>query len=121
MRNPRMEDYIDESYSVHKFKKTYENWVGPMIDRDQWPKVDLGFKLWPLVLRRAAGRPRTRRYKGWEEGGSTCRTITCKRCHQKGHMKKTCNETVLDPNAPPPAPPKPKRIRNKSKKKTIKV
>jgi hypothetical protein len=31
-------------------------------------------------------------------------------------MKKTCNETVLDPNAPPPAPPKPKRVRNRSKK-----
>lgn len=36
-------------------------------------------------------------------------------------MKKTCNETVLDPNAPPPAPPKPKRVRNKIKKKATEV
>ncbi|KAM0910306.1 hypothetical protein ACQ4PT_014248 [Festuca glaucescens] len=120
MRNPKMEDYIDDYYSVHKFKKAYENWVGPMTDRNQWPKVDLGFKLWPPILKRAAGRPRTRRYKGWE-GGKTRRTVTCKRCHQKGHLKKTCNETVLDPNAPPPAPPKPKRVRNRSKKKAIEV
>jgi hypothetical protein len=116
MRNPKMEDYIDDYYSVNKFKKAYENWVGPMTDRQQWPKVDPGFKLWPPILKRAAGRPRTRRYKGWEEGGKGRRTVTCKRCHQKGHMKKTCNETVLDPNAPPPAPPKPKRVRKRSKK-----
>jgi hypothetical protein len=121
MRNPKMEDYIDDYYSVHKFKRAYESRVGPMTNRDQWPKVDLGFKLWPPVLKRAAGRPRTRRYKGWEEGGTTRRTVTCKSCHQKGHMKKTCNETVLDPNAPPPAPPKPKRVRNKSKKKVTEV
>jgi hypothetical protein len=36
-------------------------------------------------------------------------------------MKKTCNETVLDPNAPPPVPPKPKRVRNKNKKKATEV
>ena len=39
----------------------------------------------------------------------------CKRCGQLGHMQKTCNETVYDSDAPPPAPPKSKR--NKTKKK----
>ena len=34
---------------------------------------------------------------------------------QLGHMQKTCNETVYDSDAPPPAPPKSKR--NKTKKK----
>lgn len=122
MRNPKMENYIDDCYSVHKFQKAYENCVGPMTDRQQWPKVDPGFKLWPPILKRAAGRPRVRRYKGWEEGGGNSRrTVTCKRCHQKGHMQKTCNETVLDPNAPPPAPTKPKRVRDRSKKKAIEV
>ena len=116
LRNPKMEDYIDDYYSVEKFKKAYENWVSPMTDRQQWPKVDPGFKLWPPILKRVAGRPRTRRCKGWEEGGPTRRTVTCKRCGQKGNFKKTCNETVLDPGAPPPAPPKPKRVRNRSKK-----
>jgi hypothetical protein len=69
----------------------------------------------PPIPKRAAGRPMTKRYKGWE-GGKGCRMVTCKRCHQKGQMKKICNETVLDPNVPPPAPPKPKRVRNRSKK-----
>jgi hypothetical protein len=66
-----------------KSASRWQNLAG-MTKRHQWPKVDLGFKLWPPLLKRAAGRPRTRRYKGW---------------------KKTCNKTVLDPNAPPPAPP----------------
>jgi hypothetical protein len=33
MRNPKMEGYIDDYYSVNKFIKAYENWVGPMTDR----------------------------------------------------------------------------------------
>ena len=35
----------------------------------------MGFKLLPPILKRATGRPRTRRYKGVEEGGS-CRCFT---------------------------------------------
>ena len=50
----------------------------------QWPKVDRGFKLCPPIMKWAACRPRTRRYKGWEEGRPTRGTaVACK--------------TVLDP------------------------
>lgn len=34
-------------------------------------------------------------------------------------MQKTCNETVYDSDAPPPAGPKPKRIRTKKKKEVV--
>jgi hypothetical protein len=34
-----------------------------------WPQVDLGFKLWPPVLKRAAGRLRSRRIRGVDELG----------------------------------------------------
>jgi len=73
MRNRSVEDYIDDYYSVHKFKKAYEHVIAPMNGRDQWPEVDMGFKLCPPRLKRAAGRPRTRRMKGAEEGGKTTR------------------------------------------------
>jgi len=63
----------------------------------------MGFKLWPPLLKRAAGRPRTRRIKGVEEGGKSTSQRQCKRCGQFGHMMKTCNETVYDSDAPPPA------------------
>jgi hypothetical protein len=42
MRNPKMKGYIDDYYSVNKFIKAYENWVGPMTDRQQWLKVEAG-------------------------------------------------------------------------------
>jgi len=56
-----------------------------------------------------AGRPRKRRYKSAAEGGTVRRTTKCTRCKQFGHMAKTCNEYVYDSDAPPPAPPKPKK------------
>ncbi|WVZ88391.1 hypothetical protein U9M48_034918 [Paspalum notatum var. saurae] len=113
LRNRSVEDYVDDYYSVAKFKKVYEGVVMPMTDRTQWPRVDMGFKLWPPLLKRSAGRPRTRRIMGVEEGGKIKKQMKCKRCGQFGHMMKTCNETVYDSDAPPPAPPKPKRVRNK--------
>ncbi|KAG2630408.1 hypothetical protein PVAP13_3KG519301 [Panicum virgatum] len=75
-----------------------------------WPQVQLEFKLWPPVLKRAAGRPRSRRIKSVAEGGSRKRK-KCKRCGKLGHMQKTCNETVYDSDDPPPAQPKPKRAK----------
>jgi len=74
--------------------------------------------LWPPKHKRAAGRPRTRRVKGVEEGGSKNRK-KCKRCGQFGHIQKTYNETMYDSDAPPPAPPKPKRKRAKKQKEVI--
>ncbi|WVZ98411.1 hypothetical protein U9M48_043860 [Paspalum notatum var. saurae] len=72
----------------------------------------IGCFLWPPVLKRAAGRPRTRRMKGVEERGSKKRK-QCKRCGRFGHIQKTCNETVYDSVVPSPVPPKPKRKRAK--------
>ena len=112
-RGYNIEDYVHEYYSVAKFKKAYEKSVKPMTDRKQWPKMDPGFKLWPPILKRAAGRPRERRYKSVAEGGTGKRSTRCKRCRQLGHMEKTCNEYVYESDAPPPAPPKPKRKRAK--------
>jgi len=79
-------------------------------------QVQLEFKLWPPVLKRAAGRPRSRRIKSVAEGGSKKRK-RCKRCGQLGHMQKTCNETVYDSDDPPPAQPKPNS--NKAKKEKV--
>ena len=81
----------------------------------------MGFKLLPPILKRAAGRPRTRRFKGAEEGGSTKRRARCKRCGGFGHLQKTCNEPVPNPDDPPPAPPKPKCARKNPKMVHVKI
>ncbi|EEE53051.1 hypothetical protein OsJ_35784 [Oryza sativa Japonica Group] len=98
------------------FRAAYSTTVPPMPDKSLWEKVDTGFKMWPPILKRSAGRPRTRRFIGVEEGGSGKKRRRCKRCHGFGHLQKTCNEPVYDPDAPPPAPPKPKRVRKKKSK-----
>ena len=78
--------------------------------------MEIGFKHFPPKCNRAAGRSRKRRIVGVEEGGSTSKgKRRCKRCGGLGHHQKTYNETVLDPNAPPPAPPKMKKRTYKPK------
>lgn len=112
-RGLELEQFVDEYYYVAAFKRAYAGHVVPMTDKAQWAKGNIGLKLHPPLLKRSAGRPRSRRIKGVEEGGVGKRKYRCKRCGQFGHTKKTCNEPVHDPNAPPPAPPKPKRKRVK--------
>lgn len=120
-RNMDLAYYVDNYYSVAKFQAAYAASIEPVPDKSQWPKVDLGFKLWPPKLKRAAGRPRTRRIRGVEEGGSRAnkKRKQCKRCGQFGHMQKTCNEAVYDSDAPAPAPPKPKRQKVKKHNEII--
>lgn len=112
-RGLELEKFVSDYYSVATFKRAYAGFVVPMTDNSQWQKVNVGFKLYPPILKRSAGRPRSRRLKGVEEGCSGKRKHRCKRCGQFGHIMKTCNEPVDDSSAPPPASPKPKRKRVK--------
>jgi hypothetical protein len=43
--------------------------IHPMVDKEQWPKVDLGFVIVPQKLERPAGRPRVCRIKSSDEAG----------------------------------------------------
>ncbi|WVZ62034.1 hypothetical protein U9M48_011824 [Paspalum notatum var. saurae] len=99
IRGHKIEDYVHEYYSVVMFKKAYEKCVKPMTDRTQWPQVNPGFKLWPPLLKRAAGRPRERRYKSVAEGGSGKRTTRCKRSPEKERQK---NVTIVESCAADP-------------------
>jgi hypothetical protein len=84
--------------------------VQSMPDKEERKKVDIGFKLLPPICKRATGRPRKRTLVGVIEGGSSSKSKRrCKRCGGFGHLQKTCNETFVDPDAPPPASPKKRR------------
>lgn len=86
LREIELDDFVHNYYSVDMFKKAYASWICPLPDKNQWEKVDMGFKLWPPILKRAPGRPRTRRIVGVEEGGSTKKKRKCKRCKGFGHL-----------------------------------
>ncbi|KAK3157974.1 hypothetical protein QOZ80_2AG0131160 [Eleusine coracana subsp. coracana] len=58
-------DYGHDNYSVQRFRAAYAGMVPPMIDRTQWPVVDLGYKLYPPRQKRGAGRPRVGGFVGF--------------------------------------------------------
>jgi hypothetical protein len=60
----RIEDYVHDYNSVERFKATYQFDIYPMVDKEQWHEVDLGFVMVPPKLERHVGRPRVCRIKG---------------------------------------------------------
>lgn len=90
-RNPRMADYLDPFYSVEKFKLAYADVIQPFLDKSQWPKVNIGFKLLPPLTKKGVGRQRKNRIVVClEKGQSKPRTkgkwqVQCKRCLAMGH------------------------------------
>jgi hypothetical protein len=103
-RGLRIQDYVHEYYSVARFKAAYQNRIEPIPDRSQWPEVDLGFKVYPPLLGRGAGRPKVQRQRGYLEKNSNKKKVRCPRCGGFGHFQKTCKEPEVGENgerAPP--------------------
>jgi hypothetical protein len=86
----RIEDYVHEYYSVARFKAAYADRIEPIPDKDEWPVVNLGFKVYPSLLGRGPGRPRVVRIRGTFEQRATKKKVRCKRCGDFGHFSKTC-------------------------------
>ena len=89
-RGMQVADFVHDYYSVAKFRAAYEGRVEPMPDRSQWPQVDLGYKVFPPLLGRAAGRPKVMRQRGCLEKRANKKKVRCKRCGGFGHFSKTC-------------------------------
>lgn len=93
VRNANMEGYVHNYYSVAKFRAAYEGVVQPITGKNQWPKVDLGFKLFPPLGKRSAGRPRKNRFPSFLEKGKSSRArrqCKCSRCGELGHRADGC-------------------------------
>jgi hypothetical protein len=90
--------YVHDYYSVQTFSNAYQTRVPTMTDKKQWPEVDVGFHLFPPVLKKASGRPREKRIRPAHESISRKRH-KCNECKEYGHMMKTC--PVLYPQGKP--------------------
>ena len=90
-----IQQYVHDYYSVAMFKATYAHALPALEGKQQWDKVDPGFKVCAPVLKRAAGRPRKSRHRRRSEGGGLgARMRKCTRCGGSGHFGKYCDNAV---------------------------
>jgi hypothetical protein len=87
----KLEDHVDEYFSIQKFKEAYAGSVPCIPDKSMWPKATHGFFMHPPLLKSTAGR-RKNRMKGALEGGSgkKKKKHECPICHELGHHWYTC-------------------------------
>ena len=58
-RQPQMDRFVSEYYSVQRFQAAYQGIIPNIVDRNQWPQVDKGFHLFPTIgKKRGPGRHR---------------------------------------------------------------
>lgn len=83
-----MEDYVDDYFSVDKFRKAYSGVFNATASTHIWPRVNLGYKIKKPKLRRKPRRPRKSRIKASDEPGANNKR--CPECHELGHITNKC-------------------------------
>ncbi|XP_048540693.1 uncharacterized protein LOC125519954 [Triticum urartu] len=63
-----------------------------MVDKNQWPKSDHGFFMFPPLLKSTAGRHKTERYKGCSEKKRKSGQHLCPICKDYGHHWHKCKK-----------------------------
>jgi hypothetical protein len=94
-----MEDFVHDYFSVQRFMKAYEGTFKPMISQEQWPRVNLGYKLKKPKLRRKPGRSRVSRIKGSDELGKK-KKRKCSECNELGQRHRL--SSIEQSNGPIP-------------------
>ena len=85
------QSFVNEWYSVEKYKLAYGHRIKPIPDQDKWQATEHPTIL-PLVIKRGVGRPfRNKKRSDDEEGkGKRSKTIKCGKCGDFGHNKAPC-------------------------------
>jgi hypothetical protein len=102
-RDVGMEYFVDDYFSVAKFRKAFGRVFEELGDRSLWAKVDISFHVGAPLGRRKVGRQRKNRMKGCLKlGGSGQKAsanecekakklvrgkFRCPNCHELGHRK----------------------------------
>jgi len=71
----KLEDHVNDYFSVQKFKAAYEDRVPSIPDKSVWSKATHGCFMHPPLLKSTAGGRRKNRMKSAMEGGSTRKTL----------------------------------------------
>ncbi|KAL2901663.1 Transposase for insertion sequence element IS406 [Bienertia sinuspersici] len=117
--NKEAEPYVDDWYKREVYLRVYGQPIPALVGERHWPKVDRKFSPPPIKI--GSGRPRKNRikdpYENPKKPGKLTRhgmEMTCKKCNQKGHNKRSCKEkdTAI------PQEPQPKKPRGRPRKYT---
>ncbi|KAK1307650.1 hypothetical protein QJS10_CPA09g01276 [Acorus calamus] len=85
-------DYVDDCYSVQRFRAAYAIPVGGMPSRELWDKVVLPYEVGPPKTIRPRGRPKKKRIRDPNEKRKG--RHKCTRCNTFGHQKNTCKNPI---------------------------
>jgi hypothetical protein len=83
-----MNKYVHVTYSVKKLKAAYAGYIPHITDKQQWPVVDKGFKVFPPAVKEKKGPSRTKKKRHLsylERSGKATRQVICKSCGEPGH------------------------------------
>ena len=89
----KLEDHVDDYFSVNKFRATYEGSIPCIPNKSMWPKATHSFFMHPPCLRSTGRGRRKNRMKSSLEGDSSNRKAKkyeCPICHELGHHWYTC-------------------------------
>jgi hypothetical protein len=94
----QLEDYVDEYYSVKKFREAYKGSIPCIPDKSIWPNSNHGFYMHSPLLKSTGGGRHKNRMKSSMEGGSKKKRKRheCPICHQLGHHWYTCKNENLE-------------------------
>ena len=91
----KVSDYVDDFYSLEKYKKAYAEMINPINGQNMWVKIGgdqihaPSFEDTKKNLASGYGKVSTKGHKK-----------TCSECKQVGHTKRTCNFEVFNTSVP---------------------
>ncbi|KAH6779662.1 hypothetical protein C2S52_010899 [Perilla frutescens var. hirtella] len=96
-------NFVDDCYSVQRYLDTYRYGIEPLDGPEMW-LIAQGDTIEPPLVRKLPGRPPKKRKRGLEEkeigNSSKLRSfglqMTCRRCQQSGHNKRTCKNPPVE-------------------------
>ena len=91
----KLEDHVDDYFSVNRFRAAYEGSIPSIPDKSMWPKATHDFFMHPPLLKSTTGGRHKNRMKSALEGGSNSQKKSSKKheCpiyHLLGHHRYTC-------------------------------
>ncbi|XP_021751646.1 uncharacterized protein LOC110717301 [Chenopodium quinoa] len=83
--------FVNDWYSVTKYKEAYSCGIKSIPDVEQWPPIDMPH-INPPPMKRGIGRPTKERKRADDEErkGKRAKTVRCSNCKAFGHNAATC-------------------------------